>query len=85
MTNGFPIRSFSFQLSKFLVIARFPLYFNFPSFPKKEVPFPFPSHQNSQLLCIHAYVSTGSKNIGSLDGFNGILLAHYLLFQYFKY
>ena len=84
MTYGFPIRSFSFQLSKFLVIiARFPLNFNFPSFAtkKKEVPFPFPSHQNSQLLCTHAYLSTGSKNIGSLDGYNGIWLAHYLLFQ----
>ena len=40
MTYGFPIRSFSFQLSKFLVIARFPTNFNFLSFKKKKNHFP---------------------------------------------
>ena len=79
MTYGFSIRRFSFQLSKFLVIARFPLYFNFPSFKKKKK-FHFPSTLTKilKLLCIHAYVSRGSKNIGSLDGYNGIWLAHFL-------
>ena len=78
MTYGFPIRCFSFQLSKFLVIARFPTNFNFLSFKKKKRTISLPLLPKFSVImyrrvCIH--------RIGSLDAYNGIWLAHYFLFQ----
>ena len=72
-TYDFPIRTSPSNWRKRLFLW---VCFNFSSPEKKEVPFPFPSHQDSQLLCIHEI-----KNIGSSDGYNGIWLAHYLSFQ----